>query len=209
MPYGDTYLTGSGTLLARDVSGYTNFWVKLFLKDVGIIYTTAPRASGETEPFIWGHFYLKKKSKGKGYYIFDTEILDDMFFIRKSKQTILTSFKWTNAILKYLLPEHPDNNLLANLYWSMKLLSAKHIPIEAIDWRFTWKWLEGWGLAPDLVSFHSSKNFNRAEIILLTQISMLNVQGVMELFTKPLDKEIRENVFKVASRLAEGFLIEK
>jgi hypothetical protein len=43
---------------------------------------------------------------------------------------------------------HPSDALLANLYWSMKLLGR--VPPEVADWRFLWRWLKGWGLAPQL-----------------------------------------------------------
>ena len=111
--------------------------------------------------------------------------------------------------MKYLPAEQPDNDLLQNLFWSMKLLNVPAIPVDAVSWRFFWLWLEGWGLAPELASFHASNGFNHEEILLLTQLAALDSKNVQQLFTGSLSPNIRENVFKVAATLAVNFLNEK
>ena len=203
------FLKASGVVLYRDLSGEKNLWLKLFLKEFGIINVTARRSSGDTEPFIWGKFGLRKKKNSVNYYIEEIDVADDMLQLRKRRASIFTALKWIKLISKYLTKEQADNELLANLYWSMKLLEEPRVPVEISNWKFLWRWLESWGLAPDLVDFYSSKNFNRDEIILMTQISLLNIKGVINIFSNKINLNIRENSFKIASELAENFLAEK
>mgnify|MGYP003571566888 CR=1 FL=1 len=203
------FLKISGVILHREISGEKNLWLKLFLKDFGIVNVTTRHADGSTEPFIWGKFELKKKSKSVNYYAEHIEITDDFFKIRKSPDSILTVLKWIKLIPKFLTLDQADNLLLANLYWSMKLLEAPQIPFDIADWKFLWHWLEIWGLAPDLVNFYSSQKFNHDEILLMTQISLLSVKDIIKLFSQKINLKIRENAFKIASKLAEKFLTEK
>ena len=112
-------------------------------------------------------------------------------------------------IMKRLDNDQPDDDLLADLYWSMKLLEDDKVPPEVSDWKFLWRWLEIWGLAPELADFYAQNNFNHDEIVLLTQISLLNTKGVGNLFSKNLSPNIRKNSFNIAAELAEKFLIEK
>ena len=203
------FLKVTGVIFHREISGEKNLWLKLFLKDYGIVNVTARRADGSTEPFIWGKFELRKKSKSVNYYVDSIEIADDVLKIRKSRASVLTVLKWTKLISKFLTQNQADNDLLANLYWSMKLLEEPRVPCEIANWKFLWRWLESWGLAPNLVDFYSSKNFNHDEIVLLTQISLLSVKDIIKLFSNKINLKIRENSFKIASDLAEQFLSEK
>ena len=203
------FLKVSGIILYRDISGEKNLWLKLFLKEFGIVNVTGRRSSGDTEPFIWGKFGLRKKKNSSNYYVDEIEVVDDMLPIRKHRASILTVLKWTRLISKFLTSEQADDDLLANLYWSMKLLEEPQVPVEVSNWKFLWRWLDSWGLAPDLVNFYSSQRFNHDEIVLLTQISLLNVKGVINLFSNKLNPNLRENSFKIAAELAEKFLIEK
>ncbi|MBR0278611.1 MAG: hypothetical protein IJQ75_01350, partial [Synergistaceae bacterium] len=59
---------------------------------------------------------------------------------------------------------------------------------------------------PDIAEFHASKNFSNDEIRLLVQTLNLNAKGVIKLFTAPININIRENIFIIASRLAVKFL---
>lgn len=203
-----SFLKTSGVILYRDRSGEKNLWMKLFLKEFGIVNVTTRLFGGDTEPFIWGNFYLRKKRYSMNYYVEDIEVTDDMYYIRDRRDSIVASIKLAEMVSKFLTREQPDDDLLANLYWSMKLLEDKRVPIEATIWKFLWRWLENWGLAPELVSFYSSQRFNHEEIILLTQISLLNVKGVIKLFTGKINPNVRRNSLKIAAELAERFLIE-
>ena len=206
---GRNFFNASGVILYRDLSGEKGLWLKLFLKDVGIINVTARKTNGDTEPLLWGKFILKKKHRSTNYFIEDFEVVDDMFFLKKKQETLFTAVKWLKMIMRRLMPGQPDNELLINLYWSLHLLKDTKIPADVADWKFLWQWLENWGLAPDLVDFYTSQKFNHDEIVLLTQISMLNTRGVIELFSKKISPNIRKNSFKIASRLTEKFFNEK
>ena len=203
------FVTVSGVILSRKISGENNLSVTLFLKKFGLVKVSARKSSGDSEPFIWGNFYLQKKHKGLGYSIKEVEVFDDMFDLRKGREKILTALNWFNLLKKYLIHEHPDDDLLTNLYWNMKLLTEANIPVEASDWRFKWHWLKLWGLAPDLVKYHVAMKFNNDEILLLAQLDILDTKGVINLFSKPVNKNVRENVFKIASKLTLKFLDEK
>ena len=209
MFHDDDFLSASGVLLSREFFGESRVQLKLFLKDIGIIYATARKSSGETEPFVWGKFSLQKKQKGKSYFVQDTEIIDDMYCVRAGRNKILTALNWTKLISQHLLSEQPDNDLLANLYWNLKLLCIQTIPEEAVNWRFLWKWIEIWGLAPDFVKFHIAMNFNDNEIILLAKIIESDFEGVVNIFSTTLENDIRENIFRVAAKTAVKFLHEK
>ena len=203
------FLKASGVILYRDLSGEKKLWLKLFLKNFGIVNVTAKKSNGDTEPFMWGKFELRKKKNSSNYYIEDFEAADDMLPMRKRRDAIFTALKWTKAITKHLEQSQADNALLANLYWSMKLLEEPVVPVEASNWKFLWRWLESWGLAPDLVNFYTLQNFNHDEIVLLTQLSLLNFRGVAELFERKINPNVRENSLKIAAELAEKFLMEK
>ena len=205
----DSFLMTKGVILYREISGESNLWVKLFLHEIGIVTVTARKSTGDTEPLIWGRFSLKKKQRGKNYFIDDTEIVDDMFNIRKKKDTIVTAFNWTKLLIKYLAPEQPDDELIIIFYWNMKLLCENTVPPEVSNWRFLWQWLKIWGIAPDLRDLLTRMNFNHDEILLLNQIVSLNINKVIDLFSKPLNYNIRENAFKIASKIAVKFLYEK
>ena len=167
---------------------------------------TSKNFMGDSEPFMWGYFDLKRTSRSTSYFVFEADIHDTMFHLRRSKATIVSAFKMARFIIRYLLPNHPDDELLACLYWNMKLLTIPAVPAEAAEWRFFWLWLIQWGLAPELFAFYGSKGFNDAEVFLLSQIEVLTPKRVAQLFSTVLDPTIRENVFKVASKLAVAFL---
>lgn len=210
---GDNYITAKGVILSREQMGENSLGVRLFLKEYGILNVTAPSGrrgfGGDNEPFVWGVFSLQKKQRNSSYFIYDIDVNDDMLKLRKSRNTIITATKWTRTLAKYLITEQPDNELLTNLYWCMKLLCAPEVPVDVSDWRFLWRWLKCWGLAPDIIDFHQAKKFTHDEVILLAQIDELNTQGVIKLFSFPIKLKIRENTFKIASRLAMNFLNEK
>lgn len=205
---GEDFITVKGVTLSRELSGEKNLWVKLFLKGEGIVSLTSKNFMGDSEPFLWANYDLQRKSKSRNYFVADIDVRDDMLSIRRSRETIKTALKWTELLTKYLPQEQPDDDLLSNLYWNMKLLATPSVPYYVPAWRFLWKWLELWGLAPELVDFHASKNFNHDEILLLSQVSILDTKGVIDLFTQPTSSTIRENAFIIAAMLAAKFLNE-
>ncbi len=210
----DYFIESSGIILFRKLYSESTIWTKLFLKNHGIITATAPAIGknsfgGDTEPFCWGNFSLRRKQKGKNYNIEDIDLNDDMLDLRKAYDKILTAFKWSRFILKYLPLYQPDNELLANLYWNMKLLCDINVPSEASNWRFIWNWLRIWGIAPDIIRFCQTKNFNHDETILLAQITNTDIKNVIKIFSSHISNNIRKNTFKFAAGYAYKFLNQK
>ena len=205
----EEYITAKGVILSRKAMGENNLWVTLFLEDAGLVSLSSKNFMGDSEPLSWGYFFLQKMKRGAKYFIHDTDIRDDMLKLRQGRESFLAAMNWSKALMKYLPAEQPDNDLLQNLYWSMRLLTVPVIPAEAVSWRFFWLWLDVWGLAPELETFHASNSFNPEEISLLSQLAALQPQEVTQLFTGSVSPNIRENIFKVAIPLAKNFLNEK
>ena len=205
---GEDFITVKGVILSREPSGENYLWSTLFLEGEGIVSLTSKNFLGDSEPLTWGYFELQRKSRSRNYFIYDTDSKDNMLKIRRGKEPIMTAINWTKYLKKYLLPGHPDDELLVNLYWSMKLLTIPAVPPEAVNWRFLWLWLSEWGLAPELSAFHEQKGFIPEEISLLTQVASLTPKGVTEIFSSKLNPKLRQRMFHVASRLALNFLNE-
>ena len=203
---GEDFLTAKGVTLQREISGENKLWVRLFLQGEGVVSLSSKNFRGDSEPFIWAIYSFRKMARSAKYFIDDIDVKDDMLALRRSRETILTAQKWAGLLAKYMPHEQPDDDLLSILYWNMKLLTHSSIPYSAADWRFLWQWIELWGLAPDIVNFHTSNNFNEDEIKLLVKILNINVKEVINLFTYPININIRENIFIIAASLAAKFL---
>ena len=205
---GEDFITVKGVILSREHSGENFLWTTLFLYSEGIVNLTSKNFMGDSEPFSWGYFDLQKKQRSARYFIYDADIKDNMLNIRRGKEPLMTAMNWTKYLKRYLLPEQPDDELLTNLYWSMKLLTVPNMPPEAVNWRFLWLWLSEWGLAPELEAFHKQHGFLDEEVLLLAQLATLTPQGVREIFSSRLSPNIRNKMFHVASKLAMHFFNE-
>ncbi len=216
MPYENKFENKSGILLSRKISGENNLIITLFLKDLGILRVTAhgaqsgTRFGGKTEPLISGSFHLRLSQRTHGYVLEDVEIFDDMLFLRSRHEALFKAIEWIKLIKKYLPYENPDNILLANLYYSMKLLYECDIPVDAVNFRFIWRWLYNWGLAPDFREFFMSKNyFKISEKKTLYYLSKLDVNSTRKLFSNEVIKNLNSRFYKTASKLIIKFLNEK
>ncbi|MBQ7219910.1 MAG: hypothetical protein IJS28_02905 [Synergistaceae bacterium] len=203
---GEDFITAKGVILSREHSGENFLYSTLFLEGEGIVSLTSKNFMGDSEPFSWGYFELQRKQRSARYFIYDTDIKDNMLDIRRSRESIMTAINWTKTLTRYLLPGHPDDELLTNLYWSMKLLAVPAVPAEAVNWRFLWLWLTEWGLAPELGAFHEQQGFRNDEVLLLAQAASSSPKEVTELFSGKLSTSIRSRMFHVASKLAVNFL---
>ena len=203
---GEDFITAKGVTLSREISGENNLWVRLFLQGEGVVSLSSKNFKGDSEPFVWAVYNFRKKSRSSKYFVSDIDVKDDMYALRRSRETIVTASHWAKLLAKYVPHEQPDDDLLTILYWNMKLLTVKSVPFHVPDWRFMWQWIDLWGLAPDIVTFHIANNFNNDEIQLLVRTIKLNVKEVIELFTAPLNTDIRKNIFIIAAKLAAKFL---
>ena len=203
---GEDFVTAKGVTLSREFSGENTLWVRLFLQGEGLVSLSSKNFKGDSEPFVWAVYSIQKKSHSSKYFVKDIEVKDDMFSIRRSRQTLFTALNWSKLIAKYTPYEQPDDEFLALLYWNMRLLASPAVPHNAADWRFLWQWLEHWGLAPDIVNFFMENKFTNEEIALLVQTLNLNAKGVIKLFNSQINASVRENVFKIAAKLSVTFL---
>ena len=203
---GENFLTAKGVTLQREFSGENRLWVRLFLEGEGVVSLSSKNFKGDSEPFIWAVYSFRKMARSAKYFVDDIDVKDDMLHLRRSRETILTAQKWADLLAKYMPHEQPDDDLLYILYWNMKLLATPSLPYSVPDWRFLWQWIDLWGLAPDIVEFHTSNKFNEDEIKLLVKISSINAKGVINLFAYPININIRKNAFITAAKLAAKFL---
>ena len=146
----------SGVVLSRSVAGEGDLLLALFLKGRGLVRVSARGAAGGrvrfgggTEPLVWGAFRLHR-GRGGGAYLSAVDVVDGMIPLRRRPEALRTAVRWSKLLLRHLMAEHPADDLLANLYWNMRLLGTSRVPPEAAEWRFLWRWITVWGLAPDL-----------------------------------------------------------
>lgn len=211
----------NGVILSRNFFGDRKLLLDIFVKDYGIFSVfvnvgTSGRShfGGDIEPFNWCRFALKKFSKSRSYTIQDVENYDDMLIVKRRPPALKLVLQWVNDIKKYLIQEQPDNSLLENLYDNMLLLKIEYIPVEVVNFRFKWNWLDLWGIAPELAKFFELKKFMLNEIKLLQFIVNFDKNQLSELFSniKNHNPSYLEHVKKISNRavkLIEGFFIEK
>ena len=203
---GEEEVTAKGVILHREDRGENRLWSTVFLQGIGMVGVSSKNFAGDSEPFVGGEFYFKRLRNGR-YFMFDTDIKDTMLHIRRrGLETLQIAFAFVNAVMKYLPYEQPDDDLLVNLYWSMKLLTIGAVPPSAAHWRFVWRWLNEWGLAPELRGFCVSGNFLQEEFDLLSQVAGLTPKAAADIFSGKLNPNIRQNVFRVAVNNAVKFL---
>jgi DNA repair protein RecO (recombination protein O) len=151
------FQSASGTVLNRRIVGEGDLLLTLFLKGMGTVFASARgggagkvRFGGGTEPLVWGAFSLYE-NKGRRH-VKSADIADIMPGLRGRPEALFAAARWARLLTRHLPMEHPDDRLLANLYWCMKLLDGG-LPAPAASWRFLWRWLKHWGLAPGWEAF--------------------------------------------------------
>ena len=233
-------LEASGVVLARVRMGEGGLWLTLFLRGEGLLRASAPgaesgrvRFGGGTEPFVGGTFRLYRGRAG-GLCLNGVDIVDGMIPLRRRPDALLTAVRWSRLVTRFLLSGHPADELLANLYWNMRLLSEPSVPAAAAGWRFLWRWLTDWGLASDMGHcIHCGRVlqkgaawtgeglvcpdcdpsaqrerpvFTGGELTLLSQVAGRSVEGVASAFRANPSLQAREGVFALASRCLESLL---
>jgi DNA repair protein RecO (recombination protein O) len=144
----------SGVVLRREISAEGNVSLYLFLKEIGPVWISAPGASrgrirfgGAIEPLVWANFNLYKGTKR--FYLKSVDIKEDFWALRADPEKIRTMLEWDRMLCRHLVPGLPCDEVLAIFYWSGMLLKEGVSPAVA-EWRFLWKWLNSWGIAPSL-----------------------------------------------------------
>lgn len=128
--------------------------VLLFLRDHGLAWAYIPgggkgrtRYGGALDPFVWGHYQLYQSKKH--IYIKEIEVIEDFLGLRSSGKALQTALLWTRLLKTYLIEGYPYNDLLILFYWALRAL-ASQVPPDIVHSRFLWRWLQSWGIAPDL-----------------------------------------------------------
>lgn len=228
----------SGVVLARTAVGEGDLLLTLFLKGRGVVRASARGAAagrvrfgGGTEPLVWGSFRLHRGRSG-GVYLSAADVADGMILLRRRPESLRTAIGWSRLLMRHLMAEHPADDLLANLYWNMRLLAGARVPPEAAEWRFLWRWLLAWGLAPDLT--HCARcgsssgpvawtgeglvcavcapggdrpRFSGEDVSLLSRIAAMDVPGV-ERYGEREELVGTRGLFALASRCVRGLLAQ-
>ena len=143
-------------LVRRALKGEGSLSLTVFLRERGLLRIAARGAAsgkvrfgGGTEPFVWGVFKYYRGRSG-GLHLESVDVADDMLPLRKRPEALFMAVRWARRLLRHVPVELPADELLKVLYWSMRLLSNKDLPVELADWRFLYRWLKTQGLVPDL-----------------------------------------------------------
>ena len=141
--------------MRRKISAEGDIILDLFLKELGRVQVFvrgggrgSVRFGGATEPLVWGEFELYRSGKGGHFILKAVDVKYDALKLRNSKDAVLTAFSWIKMLLEYMEEARADDKVLSCYFWGLKLLE-EGVPVEMADWRFVWRWLNIWGLAPE------------------------------------------------------------
>ncbi|MDT8283935.1 MAG: DNA repair protein RecO [Thermovirgaceae bacterium] len=152
---GQGLLRQRGVVLRRKDSPEGNRSVYVLMENEGPMWLLAPGAArgkvrfgGSTDPLVWGTFHVYRGPNR--CYLRDVDVRRDFWSLRASSQKIRQAVKWSVSLVRHTLPGHACDDLLPVFFWSLSLLEEPGIRDDLSDWRFYWRWLRSWGLAPDL-----------------------------------------------------------
>jgi len=106
------------------------------------------RFGGATDPLVWGTFHIYRGPNR--WYLRDVDVRKDFLLLRKHPSRIRRAAEWAASLVRYTLPGHASDDLLPIFYWSLCVLESGRLREDLAGWRFYWRWLRNWGLAPDL-----------------------------------------------------------
>lgn len=148
------YLKASGTVLRRIDSPEGERRLNLLLKGIGPVWATAPGAArgrgrfgGATEPLVWGAFSLYKGPRR--LYLREVEVKEDFWNLRKSRGSLQRAMEWSRWISRNTMEGHSCDSLIGLFFWSLRNLE-QGAEGDVAEWRFFWKWLRLFGVAPEL-----------------------------------------------------------
>ena len=84
-----------------------------------------------------------------------------MLNLKIRPEAIKCFMNWGRILSKRIPHKTPDDALLKILYDDMNLLNNFEIPVSAINFRFMWRWLLNWGLAPDFKEYFIKSSVNK------------------------------------------------
>ncbi len=110
------------------------------------------RFGGSIEPLVFGRFQIYSSSSRT--YLKSIDVKEDFWGIRKSRASLQKAFRWFSFVSDLLPMLTPDNDLLKNLFWSLKLLENGCHP-DLAEHRFLRRWCGIWGVDPG-TALHSN-----------------------------------------------------
>ena len=204
------FCSASGVVLSRRILGEGDLYLTLFLKGIGMTFASVRggaggkvRFGGGTEPLMWGSFKLYKSKSGASY-LKSADVADDMLRLRGRADALFAVIRWVKLLMRRLMEGHPADDLLANLYWSMKLLDEGRLSIQAAEWRFLWRWLKSWGLAPDLRECVKCSDAEREFLYMIAAAKVSNAESFVPVYLL----DANTCLFTDAVRSVERFLEE-
>ncbi len=152
---GQGLLRERGVVLRSSDSAEGDRSIYVLLENEGPQWLLAPGAArgrvrfgGSTDPLVWGTFHVYRGPNR--WYLRDIDVRKDFWPLRRFSTKIRRAVGWASSLVKYTLPGHPCNELLPVFYWSLCLLEGSDLREDLAGWRFYWRWLRSWGIAPDL-----------------------------------------------------------
>lgn len=144
----------TGVVLRRLVTPEGNASVLLFLRSSGPLWVRLPGASrgsvrfgGAAEPLVWGAYQLQRTRTD--VYLREAEVKEDFWELRSMPNACRQALHWCSLLSRNLLRGFPYDSLLPLLYWSTAALVGG-APPGVVSVRFLWRWLDDWGMAPEL-----------------------------------------------------------
>lgn len=144
----------TGVVLRRLAAGEGSLTALLFLRETGLLWVKLPGAAkgsvrfgGAVEPLVWGTYQLYQSHRTT--WLKEVEVMEDCWALRSRPQAIRRALNWTSMLDRFLMKGYPYDDVLALFYWGLQALTRGEAP-EAVTVRFLWRWLDCWGMAPDL-----------------------------------------------------------
>ena len=152
---GQGLLRKRGVILRRRDSNEGDRSIYVLLREEGPVWLLAPggargkvRFGGATDPLVWGTFHIYRGPNR--WYLREVDVRKDFLLLRRYPSRIRRAAEWAASLVKYTLPGHASDDLLPIFYWSLSVLESGRLREDLADWRFYWRWLRSWGLAPNL-----------------------------------------------------------
>lgn len=143
-----------GVVLKSQRSGERGKNLFLLLREFGPAWVSVPGAassrsqlSGATEPLVWGYFTLYRSPRRT--YVKEVEVQEDFWSLRQDGIKLTTALRLCGHLLRFVLPGHPQDELMPLLYWSFKALE-NGTEASAVEFRFLYRWSSILGISPRL-----------------------------------------------------------
>lgn len=144
----------TGVVLRRRETSEGDIRLYILFRKHGPLWVIAPGAArgrrrfgGGTEPLIWGYFGCYQSPKQ--LYLREIEVKEDLWEIRKDPGKLERAMNWARLLVEHLLPGYPCDEVLSVFYDSLYLLD-KGLDGSLLEWRFLYRWMKNWGVAPDI-----------------------------------------------------------